>query len=158
MRIEVALKLRSPLWGRKCYACKFALVGKKLVGAKWFGKRCSNPKCQRMFKRIHIMYTPLYLKADNNQSNHPYKEFLHAMYIFGLKVPQDSMAHLIGKKRKNVAVEDMGMEDFGGFGGFGLDEEEEEDDDDDEDDDSNKDDEEENEEQEEVELEEDSDD
>jgi hypothetical protein len=102
MRIEVALKLRSPLWGRKCYACKFALVGKKLVGAKWFGKRCSNPKCQKMFKRIHIMYTPLYLKADNNQSKHPYKEFLHAMYIFGLKVPQDSMAHLIGKKRKNV--------------------------------------------------------
>ena len=51
MRIEVALKLRSPLWGRKCYACKFALVGKKLVGAKWFGKRCSNPKCQKMFKR-----------------------------------------------------------------------------------------------------------
>ena len=102
MRIEKALKLKQPLHHRKCWKCKSALVRRHEKRSKWSAMRCSNPKCQKWFCIVDVLYTPLQEKHKDRIGNSPNKEYLNSMYTFGLKVPQDSMAHLVGKKRKCV--------------------------------------------------------
>jgi hypothetical protein len=94
------LKLLPTLVGRKCWACGAAMKRYKSCGP--CSIVCPMKKCRRKIQRADLAYTPLWAKQSAGHGS-SYKTYLRALYVYGLKIPQDSAQHLTGVGEKENA-------------------------------------------------------
>ena len=85
------------LKGRKCWKCGTPYKHQASQGKSAF--MCPRKKCRCKIRRGDLAYTPLWTKQSYGKG-FSYKTYLQALYVQGLKVPQDSSQHLIGVKEK----------------------------------------------------------
>ena len=97
----VSLKLlpRIPVKSRKCFKCGSTLTVKRLSSGSIL--RCTDPKCRAKLHKPSLTFTPYW--HFNKGGCLRFKPFLNSMYVFGVKIPQDSGVHMIGAGEESVA-------------------------------------------------------
>jgi hypothetical protein len=75
---------------RECYKCGTRFRWQKKINKH----RCTNWECDTRVAQLALTYTPLWHMHRGGTMS--YKTFLKALYIFALKIPQDSARHILG--------------------------------------------------------------
>jgi hypothetical protein len=74
---------------RTCFHCGGEV---KPEGARGF--RCKDRSCNRALRRADLAFTPLWHLQKGGHLR--YGDYLRALYLYGLKIPQDAFRHLLG--------------------------------------------------------------
>ena len=93
------LGLLPPLARRQCWKCGCAMARQQSQGKYAF--MCPRKACRCKVGRADLAYTPLWAKQFAGVG-YSYKTFLQALYVYALKIPQDSGQHLAGVGYKEM--------------------------------------------------------